>query len=239
MEKIFEKFLGIIETLPLVYKMITLILLLVAFIAYKIFSSEKIQRLVILKIYKKIGKYAREDLLIHPFFTRKQRFLNTISLMKFESENKTEIFKMLFRIKLNIDNKLSISYVENIDFNGISKHILVASMMSLVSEFIESYEKDFLESLQKKYNNEKGLELFNFIMNHPTGFRQKRVDRINRIVYQIDVYIRNSQIFDNNIERVVHFFNELLYALRISIFQAEKDFKDMNGHIDEIINKDD
>lgn len=132
---------------------------------------------------------------------------------------------------------MSKSFIDEKEIGEMDKNMLCTKMICYVNQIINSYDNKATELLQLHFGKDKGGGLFDFVMNSPGGFHEKRADRINRIIYQIDECLRNSQIFDNNIERVEFFLTEILYSLRISILDAEKMFSDLNGEIDKIVSK--
>ncbi len=239
MDAIFNKFFDLIDNLPIAFQAVALLILSLMIISYQLFSNKKVQRSIVLKIQKKLGYLTKDDLKAHNLFSRKDVYQNFINSIYFKSDNKTRIFRKILSVKLANDLILCADFVENVPFLEMNKNKLCNLMISEVNNIVRVYESDVLESLQRCYDNEKGTQLFDLVMNSPGGFREKRVDRLNRIIFQVDEFLRESQIFDNNIERVEYYLTEILYALRTSIFEAEKMFTGLNGEIDAIIDTDD
>lgn len=234
-ETIFKKILSIIDKLPLPIQVFSLVMLGFVVLGYSLFKNEKVQKAIALKIQKKLNRITSDDLRSHKLFCRKGVYKNVIKNIKFESVNKTDVFQILLMSKLDNDIKLSTDFISDNKVFELSKFDLCAKMISQISKMVEEYEKDALGKLSIKYGAVKADKLFDVVMNSPGGFRESRADRLNRIITQIDEYLRTSQIFDGNKERVEYFFTEIHYALRMAIMEAEKTFSNLNGEIDKII----
>ena len=100
MEKIFDRIISWIDKLPVQMQILSLIVVTIFIIIYKIFSSDKMQRILILKMQSKLGKLTEKDLKAHNLFNRKEVYQNVIKNIKFESKNKTDIFKIILNLKL-------------------------------------------------------------------------------------------------------------------------------------------
>lgn len=235
MESFFDRILKLTEKFPPGVQLAILLGLTLMFIVYKVFTSEKVQRALALKIQKRLGAIQDKDLPVHRIFTRREIYQNAINQIHFESINKTCIFKKILSQKLESDLAISLNFVKTEKLMELTKDELCTKLVLLTGQMVKAYEEKALDELKMTYDIGRGQKIFDCIMNSPGGFREKRVDRINRIIFQIDEYLRNSQIFDNNIERVEYFLTEVLYALRTSIFEAERTFENLNGEIDKIV----
>ncbi|MDF1547096.1 MAG: hypothetical protein P1P88_04705 [Bacteroidales bacterium] len=235
MEKIFDKLMSMLDKMPVYMQLIGLLIISFMVMAYKIFSNEKVQKSIIARLQKKIGKLTESDLSLHRLFDRKEVYQAAINNIKFNSSNKSIVFRKILTSKLEVDIRMAREFLEKNDFSKIDKNTLCSMMITQVNCMVKTYEAKAMEELRMYFGNLIGQNLFDFVMNNPGGFREKRVDRLNRIIFQIDEYLRNSQIFDNNVERIEYFFTEIQYALRISILEAEKMFDKLNGEIDKIV----
>lgn len=236
MERIFDKFFNLIDRLPLPYQFGALILLFSLIFVYKFLSNKKVQKSIIMRFQKTLGNMTEKDLQFHKLFEKKVVYKNLINNVKFDSVAKTNIFNIILTSKLNTDVRISKEFISNKENYTIDKSILCKRMIELINTLVVDYELKSMDELSFAYGEEKAVKLFDTVMNSPGGFREKRADRINRLILKIDEYLRYSQIFDNNIERIEYYLTEIQYSLRSTILEAEKSFQDLNGEIDKIIN---
>ena len=235
MKDIFNKVMDIIDGFPPLLQLFALLVIVFLIPLYKIFSSKKMQTIILKRLQKKVGHLTENDLKLNKLFIKKESYKTIINNTRFDSPVKTKVFKIILHAKLDIDLKLSTEFIDNEHIEKIDQNLLCTGMISQVNKMVVEYERKVLDKLCITYGREKGDQLFDLVMNSPGGWRAKRIDRINRIIYQFDEYLRNSQIFDNNIERLEFFLSEIQYSLRISILEAEKLFKSLNGEFDSII----
>ena len=235
MEKIFEKFFVLIDKLPAPLQVVALLGMLVLVFVVMIVRSGRLKKFIVQKMMKKLGHISEKDLKVHSLFSRKEVYQNKIDNMRFNSCHKTKAFKIILTAKLNTDLKLAKEFISDVALFEMERGQLCSQMICFAKYIVESYEKEAKTKLALEFGKLAGEKLFDAIMNSPGGFREKRVDRLNRIISQIDEFLRHSQIFDNNIERIEYFLTEIQYALRVSILEAEKQFEKLNGEIDKIV----
>jgi len=237
MEKIFDKFIKLLDNLPVYAQILGLVLLFFLFLVVRLFSSEKMQQMLIARFQKKMGKLTESHLQLHRLFTKEEIYQGYINNIQFSSTNKTTIFRSILKVKLETDILMAREFINKHDFDKIDKDTLCGLMMSTINCMVKNYEAKVMQNLDERYGTVNGQCAFDVVMNSPGGWREKRVDRLNRIIFQIDNYLRNSQIFDNNIERVEYFLSEIQYALRMSILEAEKMFENFKVNLDDCSEK--
>ncbi|MCP4255516.1 MAG: hypothetical protein GY775_19345 [Candidatus Scalindua sp.] len=236
MEKYIDKLLLWIEKLPPTFQVIAVILLIITILIYRALSNAKIQKTIVLKLQKKLGKLSSTDLETHRIFSREEVYGNIIDNIHYDSKIKTKVFKVILKNKLQTDIEKTSNFVGKKGVFELDVNTLCNNMISEMNNMVKTYEKKSLEDLKKMFGPRKANALFDFIMDSPGGFREKREERLTRLICKVDNYLRTSQIFDNNIERVEFFLSEMLYALRVAILEAEKVFGKLNGEIDKIAN---
>lgn len=236
MGKLIDRFIEVLDKLPVYAQVIGLFIVIVLIGLIRFLSNEKTKTLILNKLKRRVAKLTSKDLSMHRLFDKKEIYKSKIEQLKFSSPVKTEVFQIILTSKLETDIEMSKEFI-GIDVDKLSKTELCNMMISLTSTMISKYEEKAKIELINKYGGDLGHELFDYIMNQPDGFKAKRNQRLERIIYQIDEYLRYSKIFDTNIERIAHFLTEVLFSLRSAILDAEKMFSNMNGGIEKIINK--
>ena len=235
MGEVLKKLFTAIDKLPLSVQIIALLFIAAAIVAYRMLKNKKVQALLMAKLQKQIHKLNKEDLIEHRLFSKQAVYENFIDTIRFESVNKTNVFRKILEIKLSNDVNTCIKFFERTDLEKISQTELCTEMIRLVNIMAKVHEEKTLDSLKSYYGHDIGQKLFDYVMDTPGGWRHKRIDRMNRVIYQIDVYLRTSAIFDNNVERMEFFFTEIHYALRIAILESEKMFTKLNGQFDKLV----
>lgn len=236
MSKFAEKFIDVLDGMPTWVQVLGLFLIILLFGIIKFFSNPKTISALLNKVQSRVSKLTSKDLSNHRLFDKYDIYKSKISQLRFSSPVKTDVFQTILNAKLEIDLEMSKEFIDG-NLDKIDKTGLCNKMISQVNCMISKYEEKSSIDLINKYGEDLGHELFNFVMDNPGGFREKRDVRTERIILQIDEHLRYSKIFDSNIERVSHFLTEVLFALRSAILDAEKMFMDTNGQIDKIINK--
>lgn len=236
MEKIFDKLIEFIESLPPTLQVVSISVLAIIVMVYKLLTNSKIQQRLLLSLQKKLNKITSKELSSHRLFSRKSVYINTINNIKFSSKNKIEVFKIILKTKLDVDVEKTKAFIEDKKIYNLEINDLTDKMVCCINDMIQTYESESLDKLKILFGPDKAIKLFDTVMDSPGGFREKRCYRLNRLINQIDEYLRVSQVFDNNVERVEYFLTEVLYALRTSILEAEKVFYNLNGDIDKIVN---
>ena len=96
MEKLLDKFMSLLDRMPVYAQIIGLFVLSFLIAAYKIFSNEKIQRTIITRFQKKLGKLTEKQLHLHRLFDRQEVYKSLINNIRFNSHNKTIVFRKIF-----------------------------------------------------------------------------------------------------------------------------------------------
>ena len=77
----------------------------------------------------------------------------------------------------------------------MSDYEICQSLSDLVRNMVKSYDRLALDNLMRKYGNQAGKEIFDFVMNNENGYRVWRAERINRIY----IYINDKNYCFENI----------------------------------------
>ncbi|OQY03192.1 MAG: hypothetical protein B6I20_05590 [Bacteroidetes bacterium 4572_117] len=238
MEKFIDFIIRFVEKLPVSLQGAILIVLSGGFIAYKILNNDKLRRSIFTSLAKRMGRTSRLSLYAAPVFYRKEFYLRKIDSLKFDGEpEKTKVFQILLRAKLNTDIKYLNNLLKNEAYVGMTKTELIAFLNKHVNDMVTAFEKKAEADLKHEYGDHTGANIYYFVMFSNNGFFDKREARLDRISHEINEVIGVSQIYDNNYERVASYLNEIQYAINMVVTQTEQMFKDFNGEIKGFINQ--
>lgn len=238
MDKLFDYFVtNIVPKFALTWQPIVIFIIMLIMALTKFLAKNSMHSAMIIRLQKWLHGMSKDDLLFNDFFFKDQEYLLRINQIFFDNDDKklkAKVFKIVLKAKLKSDLATVRDFLTAKEYDVSGSGILAHKFGSLVNRLINNADAEIRTELQKEYGNAIGGKLFNFIMFTKDGWAERRDERVEHLFAEIDI-LRESNAFDNNIERTDHFISAINVALRSAIFTAERSFRIFNGGIAKIV----
>jgi len=244
MKEIFELLNTYAENLPEWLKFLSFWVVLCGVVFYK-----KVEYKDIVSIFSKAKakteakKRLLEKIINHSILRSKEKYFCVINNYSFGNEDLNILFKSLLKIKI----KTVISSIENFIKENKDKELerseVIKKINCLTNEMNTEHERIFLVDITEiLVDNSKILkadgDTIKCIPFYAKQLQQIIIDGFNQYnsknVSWIFGFIENlgeTEIFDDNEEAVKQYLDSVKFALKLSIFDAEKAFKNFNGNL--------
>ncbi|MFA6501273.1 MAG: hypothetical protein WCT85_00640 [Parachlamydiales bacterium] len=201
---------------------------------------KKILKLSVTK-NKKIRR--KVELYDHDLFVKQPQYIRIARNSEFGHPIKTKVFHIILFTTINTIIFKAKEFVKNNDINKISSLHYRQLLYLHVQDIVSTYNKLIKNQFKIQYGEEKGKEIFDFVMNSAPnpifnkigGFNIWHERRTSEIEEFIDL-ICKSKAFDSNIERHELYQHELNRACYMSINDAIKVYQNFNGELNKILN---
>jgi hypothetical protein len=171
----------------------------------------------------------------HDLFFQKNLWLVQIQRVRFDSEAKTKLFRILLSEKVNaVLSVTTASLKENYKYlkNG-HPAVVSAILLEIIDKIVAIYEKTILEKYQYEYGKVKGLKLFNII--YVENFKPVHEFNVQGIERKIK---RLPFTSGKNIDDVLRsYLSKIQDATDDAVGDCEEAFGNINGGIENIINE--
>lgn len=179
----------------------------------------------------------KKELLQHDFFISYSRIKNAIQTFRVQNDELTEIFKIVVSAKLRVVYGNTKRFIESQNWTTINHRDLEEQVFNLLREMVKNYNADILKSLQQKYGNSKGHEVYEYVMNAPAiGFNQWHATNIRHIENMV-ASILDAKVIKGPCHKMQIILHELLFGLHSGVIDAEKAFFSFNGKLQAILGK--
>ncbi len=231
---------------------ILLILIASSYTFYKIVIADKETREAFRSyIRKRSLKIGDDSIKNHKIISSKPSLMARVNNLNFsEAPLKTQIFRIFFRVKLEVDISKLKDFVKK-DFSKLTKFELCEEHTSLLEDMRKTFNENIKPELEKMCERELSVitdyefsiqnkalcaeKIYRYVMYSENGYDHAHNVRMELLIDIVDM-IRESETMDNNNERNVEFLNNLYIFITHVILKAERDFRSFNGGIEKIFN---
>jgi len=213
----------LIMSLPLVWKLLAIFILILSNIAY-IFRKQVVK---LINIFFK----NKMNLATHKLFTEKSYLKHKIDLINVGSDKKNKIFRNLLHIKYNSILKFSSELIHTKDLNKFSNSQFYALIIKNMTNIVIDYND--------KIKLELGKEIYSLVMEHnEKGFNIVHEKTIVFIKSNIEESLTSNHVVLRTPEDKIDFLFDMYYiAMKIALSDVNKIYKNFNGDLDKLIKK--
>ena len=179
-------------------------------------------------------KFNSISLLNHELFYKQHLFNQLISNVKFSSEIKTKLFRILLEEKSKSIILLSKEWVKTLNLKDITDVELFDKMTCLVIDIINDYERN-IKLKYKELIGSEWLKIWNLVYESKNGFKEHHADNVNYIQRNIN-RIAFTKAFSTK-QKIYSFITQLEIAAEMAITDCEKSFELLNGNLEKLILK--
>jgi len=218
----------LILSLPLVWKIILISILVVANIGYlfrkPIAKSNWFRKIV-------FWKNEKQNLKEHKLFNESSFLIHKIKRINVGSDKKSSVFQNLLLIKYESIIKNAKLLIDNKDIYGLSNKqfyaVVIKNMTTIVEEYNEKIKFTF------------GEDIFNLIMVHEDkGFNNIHEKTIVFIKNTVEETFESDHVVYSTTEDKIDFLLDLYYiAMKIAMTDVDKVYKNFNGDLDKLLKK--
>jgi len=214
----------LIMSLPLIWKLIAVFLLIIANTAY-IFRKQ------LIKLFQIFFKKNTMNLSTHKLFTEKTYLKHKINLINVGSDGKNKIFRELLLLKYDSILKQSKELLNIDDLSKISNSqfyaLIIKNMTNIVKEYNDNFKLKF------------GDKIYSLVMEHSEkGFNVIHEKTIVFIKGNIEESLTSNHVVLTTPEDKIDFLFDMYYiAMKIALTDVNKIYKNFNGDLDKLIKK--
>jgi hypothetical protein len=181
----------------------------------------------------------KNSVIYHPILSDIPRFESVVTNYDFEDKDLNIIFKLLLNTKIEtVINKLNNFVKDNFEKKYV-KEELVSELVAITSQMIEEYELKFKQSIYnimmdlatkngvKEDVVDSSYELSELILVAFNKFHNKNIEWIFCFIDML----KDTKIVQKNNEIVKQYMDIIKIAVKISVFDAERVFKNFNGNL--------
>jgi hypothetical protein len=244
MKEIFEVLNTFAEGLPEWLKFLSFWILLFGIAFYKKVSfSDVISFFSKTKAKTEIKKKLFESIINHSLIQSKEKYLRIVNNFSFGSSDVDILFKLLLNNKMNSAITLVEKFINDNKDKDLNRNDLIKMLNNLTIEIIADYEGKFLTEFSEilfensKTNNVPdetvkcipfyAKQLHTIVIKGFNNYHNKNIEWIFGFIENL----RDTEIFEANEEIVKQYLDSIKFALKLSLFDAEKVFKNFNGNL--------
>jgi len=208
----------------------------ITFLGYNFVKNESFRKSVI-KIFTasfRTLKNRNISLLNHELFYMQSFYNQLISNIKFTSNVKTDLFRILLTEKTKAVISITKDWIKTLDYKEITDCELFDKMTCCVVEIIATYERNirtgYKEILPITY-----IDAYKLVYESEKGFKAFHADNVNYIQRNIQK-IAFTNMFSIK-QKIWSFINQLEFATEIALTDCEASFNALNGNIEKLLNK--
>lgn len=226
-----QAFLGLPVAWQIVFGIIIALCLIFAYLMkYKGF------RTIMANSFKKMFHIAKQQpLLMHNLFFNKNYYYRMIYRMKFEMPEKTEIFIILTKNKVDVTIQLTKEFIK--EHNRKLKDYSSQQLRDLLYNSRHRITKQSNQLSKTKfcelYGKDKGLKLWGLIYDSNNGYKKYWEAKNLYIDKNIERLISSES--RNNEESLRSILTQIDISLDIAILDCEETFNGLNGQIAEFL----
>ncbi len=184
-----------------------------------------------------------ESIINHSLIVSKEKYLRIIHNFSFGTNDLDILFKLLLNNKIKSAVNLVEKFINDNKDKDLSRNDLIKMLTNLTNEIIADYEgKNLLEITEILYNNAKAnkapddavncipfyaKQLHTIVIQGFNSYHNKNIEWIFGFIENL----RDTEIFEENEEIVKQYLDSIKFALKISLFDAEKVFRNFNGNL--------
>ena len=235
MTKFIEYILALFgEFTPLKQIFLIIIVGSITFLGYNFVKNENFRKSVIKLIAASFRtiRNRRISLLNHELFYKQSFYNQLINNIKFPSEVKTQLFKILLQEKSKAVISVTKEWVKSLNLSDITDIEMFDKMTQCVVEIMLTYEKNiklgYKEILPSSY-----LEAYKLVYESENGFKGFHSDNVNYIQRNIQRIAFTSAFSEK--QKIYSFINQLEIATEIAITDCEASFIALNGNIEKLL----
>lgn len=183
-----------------------------------------------MRLLKKVlDKITDGDVLAHELFYKTEFYKHKVRTMDFGKPYLNKIFQIVLLTKIETTVCRTKFFVIQFEYKKLSGEELFMRFVAEIESIIKEYNTGIRNQLIAEYDD-AGIAIYEFIMNGQNGFNKFHERNVEHILHLIDA-ITHSKVFDNNNERMMLYLSEIQNALKTAVFDAEKQYKYLNGNL--------
>jgi len=215
----------VIMTLPLVWKLIAVFLLVIGNITY-LFRKQFI------KLIHKIFKKNNINLTEHSLFAEVSFIKHKMKRIDVGHDKKNKIFRQLLLIKFDSIISFSNDLIIKKDLDKLSNSQFYAIIIKNMTDIVEDYNN--------KIKLEFGEDIFKLVMlDQDKGFNNVHEKTIEFIKGNIERSLKTDHVVFVTVEDKLDFLFDMYYvAIKIAMTDVDKIYKNFNGDLDKLIKND-
>jgi hypothetical protein len=227
---------------PILRIFIVFILCGLAITGLTFIKNSKFRKQIITFFENKFKLNIKKSLLKHNLFSKKSFFKKPINSLHFESQLKTDLFKLLLNEKINVAIAISENFIKKIDYKIDDEKLFLEcseNNLNITNVCENSIHQSFVDyffdkkNLTKEYAYIIADKEFSFLyLNKDKGFQSK----FNGIVENQMIFVKDlfySKAFTTK-QKLFFYLTAISSILEITVTQCEKLFFELNGEIDKI-----
>jgi len=219
-----ENIIKLIMTLPLFWKIISILLLLLGNIIY-LFRKQ---------IYKHIHMIFKKNKIIlteHTLFTECSFIKHKINRIDVGNLKKNNVFRQLLLLKYDSIMKHSNDLISNRELNTLSNQQFYAIIIKNMTDIVNDYNN--------KIKLQFGNDIYELIMlDKDKGFNNVHEKTIVFIKGNIEQSLKSDHIIFLTVEDKLDFLFDMYYiAMKIAMTDVDKIYKNFNGDLDKLLKK--
>jgi len=232
-EKIINTLLELMKTFPMHAKIIAFFFgIPVGFIGYRFITNREFRSDVISFAAKTKfkDKHIKDEIVLnkHTLFIAEPWFLSLISEISFADDDKKFMFDTILAVKTKAVIRHASVFITT-DISDRSEAMEI-QFKAATNAMVRAYEDEIQVKFSTKYGEVLGKTLYNLV--YVKAFKKYHQKNINFVMANISL-IAGSQMPINY--KIYTYLNQLYAALETAIFDCEKTFRDLNGHVAEAI----
>ena len=198
--------------------------------------SFKGARAIIMKFFVNMLHFARQEkLLMHPIFSNRNYYYGLISSNDFNEKEKTYLFELLTKNKVNTTIELTTKFVKENqkELKNYSKEKLRDLFYLLRSNITTNSDRQSREEFISLYGKKTGARLWGLIVESKKGYRTYWEEKnmfLNKNIERI-----TSSSSRSNEDSVWSILNQIDIAIDLAILDMEETLKGLNGEIIKLI----
>ena len=184
-----------------------------------------------------------ESIVNHSLLRSKEKYLRIVYNFSFGTADLDILFKLLLNNKINTIITNTEKFIGNNKDKDLNRNELIKMLNNLTTEIISCYEAKFLVGITEiLYDNAKlnnapddalkcipfyAKQLYNMVLQGFNSYHNKNIEWIFGFIENLS----DTEIFEENEEIVKQYLDSIKFALKISLFDAEKVFRNFNGNL--------